>query len=44
MFGRVVVQAETMARGKAGALRSKVSASSDLTGEIDSAGAFAGAR
>ena len=39
-----VVQAETMARGNAGALCSTGAASSALTGEIDSAGAFAGAR
>ena len=40
----VVLQAETMARGNAGAIYSTGAASSDLTGEIDSAGAFAGAR
>ena len=37
----VVVQPETMARGKAGALRLTGAASYALTGEIDSAGAFA---
>ena len=40
----VVVQAETMARGNAGALCSTGDESYALTGEIDSAGAFAGAR
>ena len=40
----VVVQAETMARGNAGALYPTRAASSDLTGEKDSAGAFASAR
>ena len=40
----VVVHPETMARGNVGALCSTVAASSALTGEIDSAGAFAGAR
>ena len=40
----VVVQAETMARGNAGALYSTGAASYALTGEIDSAGAFACAR
>ena len=40
----VVVRAETMARVNAGALCSTVAASYALTGEIDSAGAFAGAR
>ena len=40
----VVVQAETMARGNAGAICSTGAASSALTGEIDSAGAFAGAQ
>ena len=39
-----VVQAETMARGNAGAICSTGAASSALTGEIDSAGAFTGAR
>ena len=39
-----MVQAETMARGNAGALCLTGAASSALTGEIDSAGAFAGAR
>ena len=40
----VVVQAETMARGNAGALYSTGAASSALKWERDSAGAFAGAR
>ena len=40
----VVVQAMIRARGNEGARCSTVAASSDLTGEKDSAGAFAGAR
>ena len=40
----VVVQALMRPRGNAGALYSTGAASSALTGEIDSAGAFAGAR
>ena len=40
----VVVQAVMRARGNAGALCSTEAALSVLTGEIDSAGAFAGAR
>ena len=40
----VVLQALMMARVNAGALRSKVSASSDLTGEKDSVCAFAASR
>ena len=40
----VVVQAVIRARVNAGALCSTGAASSALTGEIDSAGAFAGAR
>ena len=43
-LARVVVQEETVARVKDGALCSTGAASSALTGEIDSAGAFAGAR
>ena len=39
-----VVQAETMARGNAGASYLTGAASYALTGEIDSARAFAGAR
>ena len=39
-----VVKPETMARGNAGALCSTGAASSALTGEKDSAGAFAVAR
>ena len=39
-----VVQAETMARGNAGASYSTGAASSALTGGKDSAGAFTGAR
>ena len=39
-----VVQSETMSRGNAGALYLTGAASYALTGEIDSAGAFAGAR
>ena len=39
-----VVQAETIARGRLGAICLTGAASYALTGEIDSAGAFAGAR
>ena len=44
VFGRVVVQALMRPRVNAGAICSTGAASSALTGEIDSAGAFAGAR
>ena len=40
----VVVRVVTLARGNSGALCSMGAASSDLTVEIDSAGAFTGAR